>query len=526
MLSFDCNCENWYAGDEESKKWVTQIEQPDFKGDLKKCWHLRGRGWRWRHLRADFTDLQKKEFVFSFWGKFDYYSGRNSRCYVCLYHNGKDPITYDISPNSPYAVARAGAWYLYKVPIRLAEDNNLTLELVSFEANFAIYEADPKDEKDPQVTWLQEEDKGTSYDINEELPYGEFTCLEQRIVKYYWDLLAPYHPSKEIPEAAQLEYYEFVKGLYHKLFSKPEEFFSRLNTDDAFPNRFNCNEYGKPELKPLMKKARIKLEDLFQLLYTLGSTGEEVEEGLLISFSLSKKQRTMLAYMDLDLTDGMLRHKTYPKLQQALRYLAGKEKQPLSSLLFCWFDPGYPYLEKTHEKFYDREQYQRLIDWFNENGYRNSIGSNTGFGTTLTLDYTKSISKKEEPVGYALFGDKYHYGFTFEYRPDPRVMQHCEIRIIQFFDMLRRFNDLSPNTQKLLRRRTKICDSCRYCIQTDKTGTRPMAAVKIADGTARCPYYPGFSFTYECLTKKDVDDILAFLTDLEQVVIKKVMKGL
>lgn len=521
--------ENWYVNDEVSQKLVTKINLPDFRGEVKECWHLRGRGSRWLTLISDFTGLESgKEYLLSFWGKFDYYSGYGTRCFINVYENKDGRVIYNINPYCPYASASAGGWYLYRIPIKFLQGNSLKVELISFEANIAILPANHEDENDPAVSALQENERGKSYYINEELPYSEYANLEQRMVKYYSDLLAPYHPAKEIPEACQYEYYEFVKGLYYKLFTRPEEFFTKLNADDAFPNRFNCSEYGKPELKPNMKKDRNKIEELFQLLLTIGSTGDETEEGLLIKSPLSKKQKAMLAYMDLDITDGILKHKAYPNLHQAIKYLAGKENPlwlmpkmampilalPFLAFQFCWFDSSYPYLEKTHEKFYDREQYQRLTGWLKEKGYRSSVR----FDTTLTLDYTKSIGNKEKPVGYALFGDKYHYGFTFEFRPDPRIMQHCELRIIQYAGMLKRFDDLSDKTKQLIRLRTKICDGCRYCIQTDKTGKRPIAAIKLSDGTARCPYYPGFSFTYEMLTKQDVDDIMAFLTDLERIV--------
>ncbi len=513
MKALEFGKENWCVSDEVSGRWITKCKLPDFKGEEREGWHLRGRGWRWLILHRDFTGLEDDEYILSFWGKFDYYSGYGTRCFLGVYESLEDRVIYEINPNSPYAVASAGGWYLYRFPIKLAHGNNLRLELVSFEANIAILEANPTDEKDPLVVMLQEGEKGKSYYVNNELPYREFTYLEQRMVKYHSDLLAPYYPTKEIAEAGQTEYYEFVKGLYHKLFTRPEEFFSKLNTDDAYPNRFNLGSYGKPELKRNMKKIRDKIDELFLLLNTLGATGEATEDGLLIRSDISKKQRAMLDYMDLDITDGILKHRTYPKLHQAVKYLAGKENS-LWLMQFCWFDSGYPYLEKVHEKFYDREQYQRLIDWLYEKGYRSS----NSFGATLSLDFTKGISQKEMPVGYALHGDKYHYGFTFEYRPESREMQHCELRIIQFAEMLKRLDELSEKTKRLILLRTKICDGCRYCVQTDKTGKRPLAAIKLSDGTRRCPYYPGFNYAYEWLKKEDVDDILAFLTDLEQVI--------
>jgi hypothetical protein len=62
-----------------------------------------------------------------------------------------------------------------------------------------------------------------------------------------------------------------------------------------------------------------------------------------------------------------------------------------------------------------------------------------------------------------------------------------------------------------------------YCMQilcTDRQDRKsPLAAIKLSDGTARCPYYPGFNYSFERLMKQEVDSIIAFLSDLEKLVI-------
>jgi hypothetical protein len=506
--------ENWFADDEVSLKGATNITLPDYKGEEKECWHIRGRGWRWVPLRSIFTGLQNnQDYIFSFWAKFDYYSGRGTRCFLALYEAGKNRITYDIHPNSPYAAAKIGDWVLYKFPIKIEHSGDLKAELISFEANITILQAYPEDEENSSVVQIQERDGITPYYIDQELPFREYPYLEQRMVKYHSNLLAPYYPCKEISETSQSQYYEFAKGLYERLFRKPEEFFTKLYEDDAHPNRFNCREYGKPELKLHMKKACDKIEELFQVLLAIGSTGEVVDEKLLIKSDLSKKEKNLLTYMNFNISDGILMHEEYPNIGLSIKHLASKEK-PIWSLMYCWFDASYPYLEKTNEKFYDREQFKRLTDWLHEKGYLISIGSGSG----IALDYYKSIRMKDDPVGYAIHGDKYHYGFTFEYRYEPRVMQHCEPRIIQFAEVLKNFDTLSDNAKRLILQRTKICDGCRYCNQTDKTGKRPIAAIKLMDGTSRCPYYPGFNYTFESLHQEEVDSIISFLTDLENLI--------
>jgi hypothetical protein len=517
MNRLEFKCKDWYVDENSQLKSATKMLLPDYKGEEKECWHLRGRAWRWVILQSHYPLLiLDEEYELCFWGKFDYYSGKGTRCYIEFSSptNPEEQQTYNITPNVPQAVASAGDWVLYKFGFKALRDRELFVKIIAFEANIAIHQAYPGDETNAGVTILQPNVNKTPFVINNELPFKEYASLEQRMVKYYSDLMAPYYPCKDISEVCQREYYDFVKGNYDKLFTVPEEFFRQLNEDDAHPNRFNNTEYGKPELKRRMKSDQAKIEELFEVLHEIGKSGAVEENGIHMIMDISRKQKKLLSYLGFNVIDDILVHEEYKNIGNAIKYLAEKEKA-LWSLMYCWFDDNYPYLEKTYAKHYNREQYERLTNWLHENDYRSSIGSCSG----VTLDYYKCITEEDKPLGYAIHGDKFHYGFTFEFRCEPRVMQHCEPRIIQYGEMLKRFDELSENTKHLILQRTKRCDACRYCVQTDKTGKRPLAAIKLSDGTARCPYYPGFNYSFERLMKQDVDSIIAFLSDLEKLVI-------
>lgn len=63
---------------------------------------------------------------------------------------------------------------------------------------------------------------------------------------------------------------------------------------------------------------------------------------------------------------------------------------------------------------------------------------------------------------------------------------------------------------------TKCCDQCRYCVQTDKTGQRPLSTMMVA-GEPLCPYYPGFCCAILELDAKRVSQIIALLQDIEAI---------
>lgn len=61
--------------------------------------------------------------------------------------------------------------------------------------------------------------------------------------------------------------------------------------------------------------------------------------------------------------------------------------------------------------------------------------------------------------------------------------------------------------QAFVVKQTKKCDTCGYCVQTDKTGAHPLANAAISYEGAEyqlCNYYPGYTYCWN-----RVDDSLA-----------------
>jgi hypothetical protein len=513
MKRLEFSCKEWTISPFVPESPAKKLVLPDFEGKEKECWHLRCRGWRWTGIRKTYPGLNAGEdCTLTFWGKIDYFSGQASQCRVDLYDSDDwtPQVRFDISPICANAAARKGDWVLYKLPFT-ARSSHVLAEIIAFEANIAVMQAMPDDERAPGVAPINHAEDIKPFTAFDELPFREHASLEQRMVQYYRDLLAPYKPSPDIPEANQKDYYAFVEALYERLYADHGSFFTRIFEDDAFPNRFSNVQYGKPELKPRMRDDQKKIEGLFTLLAELVKTGELSDQGLRISDKLSRKQLHQLACMGLEMAGDTLKSRDFPLMFGAVQYLAEKERSPWP-LMFCWFEDPCACLEEAYARLFDKAQYDRLINWLCDHGYRR--GSHSG----LSLDFYKSVDGKERPLGFAIHGDKFHYGFTFNISPEARVRHYCGLRIIQFGQMLKHFDDLSEETKKLIGIRNKRCDNCRYCVQMDKTGTRPLAAIAISSGENLCPYYPGYTYTYEYLSARDIDGIIAFLTDMEDII--------
>ncbi len=61
--------------------------------------------------------------------------------------------------------------------------------------------------------------------------------------------------------------------------------------------------------------------------------------------------------------------------------------------------------------------------------------------------------------------------------------------------VLRSYDQIDDELKALVFNRTKICDGCGYCIQTDKSGKRKRLAIKLehyGETSAKYPLFPSF----------------------------------
>ena len=64
---------------------------------------------------------------------------------------------------------------------------------------------------------------------------------------------------------------------------------------------------------------------------------------------------------------------------------------------------------------------------------------------------------------------------------------------------LSHFDAMPGPLREFILSRTKQCDGCRYCVQTDRQGTRPLARVPVrhqGKGQFLCPLFPGYGYSW------------------------------
>jgi hypothetical protein len=326
----------------------------------------------------------------------------------------------------------------------------------------------------------------------------EYTSLEQRMVSAYLATFPEFVPDEgaEISIGAQREFYDLMNGLYRLLFDDPGLIVPKLHGDDAFPGRYK-KAYGKPDLQSDVLKIERAVKDLLNNLFLLGR-GEAVK--------LSKRHAKILSLLGID---------DIAQLPEAWVWMANRAGADEVAFAYCLFDKEHVYTPDIYARLLGEEQFHRLESWMTERGYKPYDIYNTQWvDYRLTLSYANPAWGDERPRG----GNEYkikHTGISAQY--DAYVRTPASLGLCIPYGMkpfLERFDSMDPGLKEFVIGRTKKCDGCRYCVQTDKSGKRPLARISVSDGNAEyklCPYYPGYSYTWTAVDESAVNDIIRML---------------
>ena len=318
-----------------------------------------------------------------------------------------------------------------------------------------------------------------------------YSSLEQRIAQGYIDMLPSFVPYENAPVTISEQecFYDSIKGLYQLAYTEPLLFVATLHDDDAFPSRYK-KSYGKPKLIMDMKKFKKSVDDLLQALFLLGRS-EEVR--------LSKKQINILSRVGID---------DLTNLPPVFKWMATKDSANIPTFSYCLFDSGFPYTSEIYARLLGETPFKRLEQWMLSQGYkRYDIYNTTASDCNLSFTIANPKWSDEPPRGGFEYKIK-HTGIAAQfdyYVKNPTVIGLCIPNGMKLY--LEHFSSMDKSLQEFVTARTKKCDMCRYCVQTDKTGTRALARTKVKfDGKEflLCNYYPGYYYSWA-----EIDDSLA-----------------
>jgi len=330
----------------------------------------------------------------------------------------------------------------------------------------------------------------------------EFASLEQRMAQTYMDMLTPFVPDENAPVSVseQEVFYLLVKSLYQLAFDEPLLFVTALHEDDAYPNRFNKTPYGKPELRTKMKKFTNAMDALLQNMFLIGQ-GSDV--------NLSKREKTILSRLGIgDLND----------LPPVWKWMSTRPDACLVFFKHCLFNKDYPYTSDIYARLLGEEPFRRLEKCMTEKGYKRfDIYDVTASDCKLSLTYANPMWSAERPGGFEY--KVRHTGISARYDAmieNPAVLGLCIPNGLKTY--LLAFDTMSPKMQRFVTSRTRRCDGCRYCVQTDKTGSRPFATVRVSHEGREynmCPYFPGGQYSWTSIDDSIVDQLIDMLSFMD-----------
>lgn len=336
-----------------------------------------------------------------------------------------------------------------------------------------------------------------------------FTSLEQRMARSYLDLFPKFIPEKnsEISTVEQETFYLLMKKIYDLAYDEPQLFVATLHEDDAYPNRFNKNSYGKPELLINMKKFTKTLDEFINNMFLLGQ-GVDVK--------LNKRQKAILARLEVDNEND---------LPVAWRWMATRSGANLVDFSHCFFQSDYPYLSDIYAELLGETAFRKLEHWMLEQGYQRYTIVDAKLGDCkLSLVYANTAWSKETPTGGFEYKIK-HTGIAIRYDTyisKPCVFGLCIPNGLKMF--LEHFELMDRQTKDFVLTYTKKCNGCRYCVQTDKTGTRPLAFMQMNDSEQQyrlCPYFPGCNYCFTSIDDTLADQIIGMLGFMDQYIMVK-----
>ncbi len=331
----------------------------------------------------------------------------------------------------------------------------------------------------------------------------KFSNLEQRIAQSYINLLPPFVPDKVaiVSVAEQERFYNIIKAIYRLAYDEPLLFVPTLHEDDAYPGVIK-SYYGKPELQVNMKKFSKAVDGLLLNMYRLGQ-GEDIK--------FSKRQKNILARVGIE---------NLADLPPAWRWLATRSNTNLAEFSFGLFDKNYSYTSDVYALLLGEAGFRKLESYMTKQGYKLfNIYNITASDCKLSLTYANPAWSKEPPNGGFEYkirhtGISARYDFCFQ---EPVFFGLCIPNGLKVY--LDAFDTASDNIKDFITENTKQCDGCRYCVQTDKTGTRPLAKIAVSHKGKTyqlCPYFPGYSYRWTSINEELAEQLIEMLAFMDR----------
>lgn len=351
----------------------------------------------------------------------------------------------------------------------------------------------------------------------------QFDGLAQRLAYAIMATFPPFSPiSGDVSVQAQEQTHLFLQSVAGSIFREPGLLGLPALPDGAFEDwqQFKSDT----ALADGMRRVNKRIEEFYRLLISLGCAGVVRDGRLTVSKNALKVTPRVLALLGVFglahearkfevviWSDGL------PGLAEGWAALARQtQNDPNWLALFSRsiFNVAQPRSVETYRTIAgDADAFDKLVSFFNDNSY-NLVENSEG----ISVDWVKSYAKTDGPLK-SNWAERSRGGLSVVYDNRRRNPVIYGLRLPMFREVLQRFDGMGERVKALVMARTKKCDGCGYCTQTDKTGKRPRQIVAVeykGQGYELCALYPGFSYVWTKLDGGIVDDMIGLLAFMDE----------
>ena len=186
------------------------------------------------------------------------------------------------------------------------------------------------------------------------------------------------------------------------------------------------------------------------------------------------------------------------------------------------FHRDYPYTSDIYARLFGEAAFKKLENRMLSQGYKRfDIFDVTASDCKLSLTIANPKWSDSPPNGGFEYKIK-HTGISARLDPyvqNPTVFGLCIPKGLMT-SLIKSFDLMDEQLKDFFIKRTTKCWNCNYCVQTDKTGSRPKAyiPVRYEDNEHRlCTYFPGYNYCWTYIDDNLSDDLIKMLSFMDQL---------
>ncbi len=337
-----------------------------------------------------------------------------------------------------------------------------------------------------------------------------FECLGKRMIYSYLVTYPVFKPVANCgaSELSQRQMYDFLYETTETIYNDLSLINVADEPDDAY-EWWQLNK-DKPDLILKMQKIEKNVIDFFDYFIKIGTLGEAKDNALIISkadMRIQQKTKEKLSRFGLVCDDSRdsytLTHSKYSEIFPAWKLHCSVPKENIThsrnmmNFLHGNFGGKQYTAVEMFSKVCNHDHVAELESYFLKKGY-------TFVNEEMKVRYEKEYPKKQ----------KAYMEIYFDWRKKNQMVYN--FKVPYFTTLMKSFDSMDDELQGFIIERTKTCDGCGYCTQTDKTGKRKRLAMPLefrGDTLVKCPLFPVIGWL---MTDKTMIRIVKKLFDMAE----------